>query len=279
MSLSVQRSIDLLSVKAALRYGCCEEFFTLHDSDMRILITGAAGKVGKGVRKELATAGHQLRLADIAPVENPEGESIKLDIADSDTVRRAMEGIEAVAHLAYGPIRWSEPNADDIRKSFDVNVKGTFNLLWAAKQAGVKRFVYSTTLSVFGKSLNDLPEITEQTPPSPDEIYGLTKLLGELNCKYFSGQQTLGIVCLRLCHVCDDADWEKAVAEKPGPARQRWRVMATHVSDVARAIHLALTTPNLQYELINIASDNANRFVQIQRAKDVLGFWPQRKLD
>ena len=244
---------------------------------MRILITGAAGKVGKALRKELATAGHTLRLADIAPIEKPEGESVVLDVADSAAVRRAMDGIEAVAHLAYGHC-WGNNDAQNIKNSFDVNVKGTYNLLWATRQAGAKRFMYTTTLSVYGRALNELTEITEQTPPSPDEIYGLTKLLGEANCKYFAEQHGVSVVCLRLCHVCDDDDWEKSRIAKD-PKRNLWRAMSTHVSDVAHAIYLSLTVPNLRFELINIAADNKGRVSNIQRAKDVLGFWPLRRID
>lgn len=246
---------------------------------MKILITGAAGKVGRATRKELAAAGHRLRLADVASITDAEDESVTLDIADTEAVRRAMEGMEAVAHLAYGHIQWgNDPSAADVRASFDVNLKGTFNLLLAAKQVGVKRFVYTTTLSVFGDFLNTTnEEITEQTPVCPDEIYGLTKYLGEEVCRYFARAHGVSAVCLRLCHVCDDADWARAASER-NPRRVRWRGMATHVSDVARAIHRALTVPDLKFEILNIAANNPGRLSNIQRAAQVLGFTPQWRL-
>src|ERR1041384_926836 len=96
---------------------------------MRVLITGAAGNVGTALRKELSAAGHELRLIDIRPIENPEGESLVMDIADGRAVVKAMEGIEAVAHLAFG-FDPEEGAFNHINRNFDVNAKGTFFLLW-----------------------------------------------------------------------------------------------------------------------------------------------------
>src|SRR5688572_2389401 len=99
---------------------------------MRILITGAAGNVGTALRKELAGAGHELRLIDIRPIEKPEGDSRVLDIADGKAVLEAMEGVDAVAHLAFG-FDPDKGGVSHINRNFDVNAKGTFFLLWAAR--------------------------------------------------------------------------------------------------------------------------------------------------
>ena len=117
---------------------------------MRILITGAAGNLGKALRKELSAAGHQLRLADVKAIKDPEGESLVLNVADGRAVRRAMKDVDAVAHLAYGKL--DSDRQVRIGTSFDVNAKGTYYLLDAARKFKVKRFVYTSTLSVFGSS-------------------------------------------------------------------------------------------------------------------------------
>jgi uronate dehydrogenase len=231
------------------------------------------------VGAELAMAGHQLRLADIKPIKNPAGEAVRLDIADGPTVMRAMKRIEAVAHLAFGGVG-PESELERIKLNFDVNAKGTYHLLWAAHQLGVKRFVYTSTLSVFGWTSDLGPErLTEASRPRPAEPYGLTKYFGEEACRLFAEHLGLSVVVLRLCNLCDDARWREAQQWIPKNKQMRnWRNMATHISDVARAIHLALTVPNLHWEIIHIAADNKDRLTTIRKAKDVLGFWPRMKL-
>lgn len=247
---------------------------------MKILITGAAGRLGKAVRAELASAGHVLRLADIKPIEKPEGESLQLDLTNEQSVLRAMEGIEAVAHLAFGGIsRQSE--VEIIRGNFDVNAKSTYWLLWAAHKCRVRRFVYASTLSVFGHTSRFVGKhFSEATPPAPADSYGLTKYFGEEACRMFAREFGLSVVILRLCNLADDAEWEESKAYVPRNSTGRnWRAMTTHVSDVSRAIRLALTKPKLKFEIIHIAADNAGRLTEIQKAKDVLGFWPKWKLE
>ena|ERR1051326_278986 len=249
---------------------------------MRILITGAAGQVGRAVRKELSAAGHLLRLADIKPIENPEGENLVLDVADWPAVRNATKDMDAVVHLAYGSARVDDSDVD-IRLNYDVNAKGTHYLLLAAEQCGVKRFIYTSTLSIFGTSLElAAGNFDENSPPNPNFPYGLTKWMGEEACQLFAKRGKLSIVCLRLCGVTLPQEWEEYRQWKPDFTNPRDRVqygMATHVEDVARAIHLSLTAPNVRYEVIHIASDNKCRVTSIHRAKRMLGFWPKHRLE
>jgi len=250
---------------------------------MRVLITGAAGKVGRAVRRELCAAGHTLRLMDIKPIDAPEGETVALDVAEGEAVRRAVRGMEAVVHLAYGSDR-NDGSGADICLNYDVNAKGTYFLLWAAKEAGVRRLVYTSTLTVFGgTTFLARRGYDENTPPAPVNPYGLTKLMGEEVCRFFARRHGMSIVCLRLCGVKTDAEWADRQTWKPQPDWTKefgvHRAMTTHVDDVARAIHLALTAPNIGFELLHIAADNTGRVTEIARAKEVLGFWPAHRLD
>lgn len=249
---------------------------------MRILITGAAGKVGSAVRKELSAAGHDLRLTDIKPIENPEGESFVLDVADWPAVLNAAKGMDAVIHLAYGSV-CVDDSAEDIRLNYDVNAKGTHYLLLAAEQSGVKRFIYTSTLSIFGTSKELVAgNFDENSPPNPNFPYGLTKWMGEEACQLFAKRGKLSIVCLRLCGVTLPKEWEEYRQWKPDSNKPMDRAqygMATHVEDVAHAIHLALTVPNVRYEVLHVASDNQGSVTSIDRAKQVLGFWPKHRLN
>lgn len=247
---------------------------------MRILVTGAAGKTGTAVRKELAAAGHSLRLVDVSPIEKPEGEAVELDICDIAAVRRAMEGIEGVAHIAFGRLHWNHPDKH-LTESFDVNAKGTFALLQAAQDAGVKRFVYTSTLSVFGSTIHigRTKNLTEHSVPHPAEVYGLTKFCGEEACRLFAQTRGLSTVILRLCNILNEEQWRHAETCRPDSEHaEHWRGMSTHVEDIARAIHLSLTVPGLAFEIFHIAADNDGRVTSIQKAKDILGFWPRHQL-
>jgi len=242
-------------------------------------VTGAAGKLGRAVRTELSAAGHSLRLGDVRPIEHPEGEAIHLDITDGPAAMRAMEHIDAVAHLAFDGVG-DYTELEKIQLNFDVNARGTHNLLWAAHACGVKRFVYTSTLSVFGHTI-DLSDTMwdESSLPRPMDAYGLTKLFGEEACRMFARRFQLSVVVLRLCNLADDRQWKESQANAPQTKwESNWRVMTTHVGDAAHAIHLALQAPNIGFEIIHIAADNEGRLTKIQKAKDVLGFWPKWKL-
>ena len=92
---------------------------------MKILITGAAGRVGTELCKELATS-HQLRLLDVHPAKDPAGEFIQGSVADWDTVKRAVEGMDAVAHLAIhspGEQRNQEYH-EYLQDDIDIGAKG-----------------------------------------------------------------------------------------------------------------------------------------------------------
>ncbi len=247
---------------------------------MRILVTGAAGRVGQAVRKELAAAGHRLRLVDIRPVKNPEGESQVADITDPSTVRKIMKGIEAVVHLAYGRI--SGNPADCIVQGYDVNAKATHLLLWAAAEARVKRFIFTSSLSVFGKGdlLLRRKTMDERSVPHPGEPYGFTKLLGEEACRFAARSYGLSVIVLRLCYVRNPTEWKKVRRYRPRSLFQkRGRAMATHVDDVARSIHRALKVRHRGFELFHIAAENSGRITSIRRSQKELGFHPQHRID
>jgi uronate dehydrogenase len=245
---------------------------------MRILITGAAGNLATAVRKELSAAGHKLRLADVKPINDPEGESLLLDVSDGRAVKRAMKGMDAVAHLAYGKLH-NDP-LDRIATSFDVNAKGTFYLLHAASKLNVKRFVYSSTLSVFGSSAELGEKLwDEHSRVDPREVYALTKYFGEEICRFFAEHRRLSVVCLRFCSLANDEQRRKADAFKPKRKMgARLRGMTTHVNDAARAIHLALTARKIRFEVIHVAADNYGRLTRIEKAEKILGFRPKLKL-
>ncbi len=247
---------------------------------MKILVTGAAGRVGIALRKELAAAGHRLRLVDVRPIKAKKGESLVADITDPATVRKIMKGIDAVVHLAYGWL--SKDEGMNIARSHDVNLKATHLLLWEAAEAKVKRFIFTSSLSVFGRTdhLVRRKFWNERSIPHPCEHYGFTKLLGEEACRYAARVHDLSVIVLRLCYVRNPEEWEEIRRYHPKtPFQKRGRAMATHVDDVARSIHRALRIHHRGFELIHVAADSPGRVTSIRRARKILGFQPKHRID
>ena len=237
---------------------------------MNVLITGATGRVGRAVRRALAGR-HTLRLLDPVPIEHPEGEFIRGRVMDRATVRKAIQGMQGVVHLAFG----KDPDAPSTPEewSVDVNLKGTYNMLLAARDEGVQRFIYASTMSIYDGNWPGEGEVFDETvPPVPRGHYSLTKYLGEEMVRCFAQAEGLSAVCLRLTGVSEPDVWERLKRE-PGD-----HYGATHSEDVGQAFLLALETPNPSCEILNICGDLPTCRWSYRRAREVLGYRPKHRL-
>ena len=146
---------------------------------MRVLVTGGAGFIGSHVVDKLQARGHEPRIFDLVPSPHhgAEIETILGDLCDPDTARRAIEGCDAVVHLAA--LADVDEVVTDPARADRVNVHGTHVLLEAARDAGVERFVYASTIWVYGDAADPEP-VTEDTPLGlPKHFYTATKIAGE----------------------------------------------------------------------------------------------------
>ncbi|MEI6447139.1 MAG: NAD-dependent epimerase/dehydratase family protein [Actinomycetes bacterium] len=162
---------------------------------MKVLVTGGSGFIASHVVDKLAEAGHEPLNYDLRPspwrddVEFAEG-----SITDVDTLERAMLGCEAVMHLAAAA-DVNEVNADPLWAE-DLNARGTACVLEAARRAGVKRVVYSSTIWVYQD--NDEMEIDEDVNPAlPSHLYTAGKLAGEAYCTSYKALYDLDHTILR----------------------------------------------------------------------------------
>ena len=172
---------------------------------MRVLVTGGAGFIGSNLVHSLAASGDPIRVLDdlstgsldnLADVQSPV-EAVTGDIGDPQAVRRAMEGVEVVYHLAALPS--VARSLVDPASTNRVNVDGTLNVLQSARDAGVRRVVYASSSSVYGDTPT-LPkdETMAQAPMSP---YAASKLAGEAYCRAFATAFGLETVSLRFFNV------------------------------------------------------------------------------
>ncbi|MGB8951818.1 MAG: NAD(P)-dependent oxidoreductase [Candidatus Aminicenantales bacterium] len=145
-----------------------------------VLVTGATGAVGPNLVNRLCEERFGVRTLSIDESETdlfPDNVEVQVgDITDAATVKTAMEGIRVVFHLA-ALLHITSPSQFQEKEYTRINVIGTKTLIEAAIQAGVKRLVYFSTISVYGPPNGRI--ITESTPPMPDTIYSKTKLSAE----------------------------------------------------------------------------------------------------
>jgi nucleoside-diphosphate-sugar epimerase len=167
----------------------------------KVLVTGGAGFIGSHLCEGLLARGYQVRVLDSLVYgrrENvpPAVEFIQGDIRELATCRRAAQGMDGVFHCAA--MSRSGPSQDQIDLCTQSNVTGTQNMLLAARDAGVKHFIYSGSSTCYGN--RPVPH-RESDPPDLLNIYGLTKRVGEEYCLLFDRTSDLACVVLRYFNV------------------------------------------------------------------------------
>jgi len=166
-----------------------------------VLITGATGAIGPRVVHALYQAGHKIRTFSIdAPVSAgifpPNTEVVIGDVTEKADVQSAMQGVDAVVHMA-ALLHIVNPPPEMLEKFERINVGGTETIIEAAISAGIKRIVLFSTIAVYGQANGQV--LNEQSPAHPETFYAQTKLAAEklvLNANRKDGQP-LGTV-LRL---------------------------------------------------------------------------------
>jgi nucleoside-diphosphate-sugar epimerase len=168
------------------------------------LVTGGAGFIGSHLSEELARRGHRVRVVDSLVtgkrrnLDHVSGvEFVHGDLADLEVARASVDGVEFVLHQAAIP---SVPRSvKDPLTSNEANITSSLNILVAARDAGVKRFVYAGSSSAYG----DTPTLPkrEDMPTNPLSPYALQKLVGEQYCRLFTKLYGLETVTTRYFNV------------------------------------------------------------------------------
>lgn len=246
------------------------------------LVTGGAGFIGSNLVRALLEAGHTVRVLDNFDTGKRENlaeitdriQLIEGDIRDPDTCRSACAQMEVVLHqAALGSVPRS---VADPETSNAVNVDGTVNMLWAAKQAKVRRFVFAASSAVYGESA-ELPK-QEQMIPAPISPYGVSKLTCEQYCRVFYLNYGLETFSLRYFNVFGPRQdptsqyaavipmFVSALLRKKKPVvfgdGEQTRDF-TYIDNVVQANILAANATNAQGQVINIACQDRISLNQI----------------
>jgi uronate dehydrogenase len=219
---------------------------------MHVLLTGAAGGVGTLLRDLLPAHGHTLRLADLKPVEG----GLTFDLRDTDAVRAAVRGVDAVVHLGGISLE------DTFTNILGSNIEGTYELYEAVRQEGVKRVVFASSNHAVGYTPLTGELIGSDTPTRPDTYYGLSKVFGEGLASLYADKYGVETVSVRI----------GSCFPKPRSAR----MLSTWLSpaDCARLVHAALTAPDVGHTIVNGISANTRAWWDLSTAR-ALGYEPQ----
>jgi uronate dehydrogenase len=159
----------------------------------RLLLTGAAGGLGRELRRRLPAHCAVLRLSDVAPLgeAGPREELQPADLADAAAVRALLEGVDAVVHM--GGVSTEQP----WEAILPANIVGAYNLYEAARQQGVRRIVFASSNHVTGYYRQG-EVIPAGAPPKPDGLYGLSKAFGEDLAQLYFDKHGIETVSLRI---------------------------------------------------------------------------------
>jgi uronate dehydrogenase len=227
----------------------------------RLLLTGAAGGLGKVLRRGLKPFTRVLRVSDrldLGPA-NPGEELATCDLSDKDGVHRLVNGVDAVVH--FGGISL-ETHFEPILQS---NIVGVFNLYEAVRKHGVKRVVFASSNHVTG-FYKQSEKIDVDAPMRPDGLYGVSKCFGENLSRFYFDRYGIETVCLRI--------------GSSFPTVRDRRMLATYLSydDLVELVRCSLFAPRTGHTVIFGASDNSLKWWDNAKAAH-LGFRPKDASD
>lgn len=227
-----------------------------------VLITGSAGAIGSTLMQQLPALGWQVRGFDLVDGH---------DITNAAGLETAMDGIDAVVHLAGQPTEAPWPV---IR---DANIDGTFQVFDAARRTGVRRIVYASSNHAVGFTpapplehharAEAAPtvvgtQLEADTSPRPDTLYGVSKVFAEALARYYVDRYGMQIACLRI----------GTFAVRPPDNRS----LSTWLSpgDCTRLVDACLRSSHLTYALVWGISGNTRRTWSLDSAF-ALGYRPE----
>lgn len=223
---------------------------------MKIFVTGATGKVGSRLVPYLLKQGHAVRIlvrnAERASALKEQGAEVVLgDLLDNQDLTEAIRGVDAVVHAAA---QFRGGVSEEISRS--LNLDATVTLARAALEAGVTRFVFTSTSNVYRDLDVDRPCREDDVLVPAKEVYPKTKIAAEEALLQLYREQGLDIRILRLAFVYGDHDPH---IEETLPYMINWnplkKLSMVHHADVSQALLLAASTPSVSSRIYNVADD------------------------
>lgn len=214
---------------------------------MKIAVTGSAGRIGRYTARALRAAGHDVLGLDVAP-----GHGMQVDLTDAGQVFGALAGVDAVAHIGA----WANAGMVPDTRTYGDNVTGTYNVLQACLDLGIRRVITSSSAQVYGffEHVPIYAPVDEDHPLRPLNSYAASKVAGEQAVEYFASHHGLEACSFRIMSVRAPAEIPEQVADiAANPAAHRGLLWTrTDARDAALAYRLAIesdTPPTGAYNI------------------------------
>lgn len=222
-----------------------------------VLVTGAAGGIGRMLRDGLRGRYPLVRWTDIRPMDDiASGEEAQLaDLSDLAAVERLMQGIDAVVHLGGVSIEGSW------EAILPANIEGTYNVYEAARRSGVKRVVFASSNHAVGFHRRT-HVVGPDAPVRPDSRYGVAKVFGEALARLYADKHGIETVSLRIGQF------------RPSPTNARMLSLWISPADMMRLVQCSLDAQDVHFEVVYGISANARAWYDNPGATRI-GYLPQ----
>ncbi len=211
---------------------------------MHVLVTGSSGQLGREIVRQLRQAAHYVVGVDVLPAPTTDQQ---LDIRDKTKVLAATRGMDAVIHTAA--VHGKQYALGYPRGAFTgTNIDGTLHLLEACVAHGIRKFLYTSTTSIYGHAMAHHRQavwVDEALPPDPRDIYDITKLTAELLCRDFFEKEGVQATVLRVSRFLPEPENTVAIHRLYRGLDER---------DGAKAHLLALEKDFDRFEVFNVSA-------------------------
>lgn len=243
----------------------------------KVVVTGGSGRLGRYVVDRLSEAGHTVKVIDLKPPHRDGIDHASTSITDLGGLHQAFQGWDAVIHLAAIP----NPRTSTPQDCFAVNTQGTWSVLQAAEDAGVRRVVVCSSDSITGLHYNPVnwpPQylpVDENHPNRPSEVYSLSKEVTEFVARSYAVRGKLEILVIRPAHIVFEPEYPEI--EQRGTDVQNYHLWGyVAPEDVAQGFHLALEHGDGSYDRFFIAAaDGLNRRPTLELLQERFGSAPE----
>lgn len=215
---------------------------------MRVCVTGASGKAGRATTLDLLESGYEVVAIDVVPAPDSGFPLLLADVCDYGQTIEALQGVEAVVHLANIPA----PGLHTPAATFERNTAMNSNVFLAAAQLGLRRVVWASSETTLGLPFGTSPAakpplyapVDEDHYPVPTSTYALSKVVGETLATHISGWSGIPFIGLRFSNIHAPSEYASFPGYWTDPRQRQWNLWGyIDVRDAALACRLGLEAP------------------------------------